>query len=486
MKDFGGFVYLSIPAYRQAAGLLRHTVSSTQEYEVVFCRLGSQEGTVFRRYSDFKHLHARTQGAALPPFPKKKWNAKPEERRVQLEYWLWGLVEEPGLLPVLLTFLDLPFRFLKQRLLPADHLVFTFLTRLHSEPHSKLSALKHFDDCYFAQQTTLAPERALVLLQHLAQLCSDPPLAPLALHTLNKLLSRHTNKAAAVLLEQLSSLPLSALEGLRLEQLPDCAAFELLQVLETETNYELLTLLNGSEEALSRYHDWTKPSPLLGPSQSCWNRAGWPGLQLEYRLREGALEVKANMSVNSSLHNVADCFLLPEKRTLWDLALAKVTLLAAGHYLFEVDAGWKRESWTSVCAVSHQPTGASLSFTGDLSVARVYLEKCESHTVQSGSDTEEECTPAVRTKLDYWERMHGALAKLFLSDVAGERQLLSAIWGKFKSVAEGDLSPTVVGAPLLQEAVRCKGLTSSPVRSDPSERWDFDDVMRDRLARRMF
>ena len=486
MKDFGGFVYLSIPAYRQAAGLLRRIVSPTQEYEVVFCRLGSQEGRVFRRYSDFRQLHARTQGAALPPFPKKKWNAEPEKRRVQLECWLWGLAEEPGLLPVLLTFLDLPFRFLKQRSWPGDHLVFTFLTRLHSEPHNKLSALKNFDDCYFAQQTALAPERALVLLQHLTQLCSDPPLAPLALHSLNKLLSRQTNKAATVLLEQLSSLPLSALTGLRLEQLPDCAAFEFLRVLETETNCELLALLNGSEEALARYHDWTEPSPLLSPSKSCWNGAGWPGMLLEYRLREGALEVRANLEVNSSLHSVADCFLLPEKRALWDLALARVTLQGAGLYLFEVDAGWKRETWTSVCAVSHQPNGASLSFTGDLSVARVYLEQCEAQTIQSGSDTEEECAPVVRTKLDYWERMHGALAKLFLSDVAGERHLLSAIWGKFRSVAEGDLSPTVVGEPLLQEAVRCKGLTASQIRSDPSERWDFDDVMRDRLARRMF
>lgn len=385
-----------------------------------------------------------------------------------------------------MTFLDLPFRFFKQRMHPGDHLAFTFLTRLHSEPHSKFSALKQFDDSYFAQQTALAPERALVLLQHLIQLCTDPHLTSLALHTLNKLLSRQTNKAAPMLLELLNSLPISTLAGLHLEQLPDCAAFELLRIIEAETNFELLALLNGSGEAVARYHDWSQPSPLLNPSQSSWNRVSWPGMQMEYRLREGALEVRANLEVNSSLHNVADCFLLPEKRSLWDLALARITLQEAGLYLFEVDAGWARETWTSVCAVSHQPTGASLSFTGDLSVARVYLEQCDVQTTHSGSDTEEECGPVACTKLDYWERMSGALAKLFLSDVAGERQLLTAIWCKFRSVAEGDLSPTIIGTPMLQEAVRCKGLTASQMKSDPSERWDLEDVMRDRLARRMF
>ena len=384
------------------------------------------------------------------------------------------MAKEPGLFSHLLDFLGLPFSFPTEKPLAGDCLVFDFLTQLQSEPRGKLSALKLFDVRYFAQQPPMSPAKALLLLQQLIELCADAKFKPLALHTLNKLLSRQTHRAAAVLLENLGSLSMSSLAEMRLELCPDYTTFEFLGVLEREGGVDLTTVLNGSKEAVDWYRGWTEPSAEVNVTQSSWVQVNWPGTLLEYRLRAGALEVQVSTEVHSSLETVVGCFVKPEKRSVWDLVLARVTQLDSDIFQFEVDAGWSRESWVSQSAVSYQPSGAALSFSGDLSVMRVYLEEQLSPDFP---DTEGE----VRTKLRYWERMQGALAKIFLNDVAGERQLLKEIWTKFRCVAEGDVSPTTASTPSLQLAVECK--TLAPIQSRASERLD---VTRDRLARRMF
>ena len=479
MKDVGGFAFLCIPAYRVSGGLLKsRTVSSSQVYEVVFATEAHLDSTmVLRRYSEFRRFRDFVDVSDLPPFPKKRLlvnSQHREERRSMLQSWLWGVLEEPCLQSALCAFLSTPFNPYPSHPSPGDLLAFEVVTRLHAQPNKKLSALKDFDTQYFEGQPNIAPARAQVLLRHLAGLCCEQLVSTFAVHLLTKLLCRRTNRNAGALLEQLHSLPEAALHSMHLEQLSDPVAFELLGVLETE-----LPLLQPTVSPEALHLAWQRPATTV---KSQWTPVGCLGMQVEFQWSEGKLEVKVSSEICASSRQVVECFTKPEKRKLWDFALANVSVQPDSSYTFEIDLNGVRESWNSHCSLTPSTT-TELTFTGDYSDSTVRISEVRPLLCVDNSDTEEECSPAVTVRIEYTEVMRKGLARLYLKDIEGQ---LAASWQKFRSVAEGDLSPTVLSASGMRDAVRVKSLSSPRPRSYSYLRTTIEDVARDRLARRMF
>jgi hypothetical protein len=161
-----------------------------------------------------------------------------------LERWIHAAIIQPLLQPSLHTFLDITYSPLlnEEWCSPGDLIVSAFLTRLHSQAHMKIAALKEFDLKFFGHKDSVHPDRLLVLLEHLAELSVDEHTGSLSLHIFVKLLSRDKCKAASNVLEQLQNIRLCCLKGMQLETyIGETAAhdvcysaFHLLQTFETE------------------------------------------------------------------------------------------------------------------------------------------------------------------------------------------------------------------------------------------------------------
>ena len=375
-QDFGCLIYLALPSTRLRTGTgvfaSKFTVTSRQEYEVQFARIGCPTPqSVFRRYRQFHQLSRAVAALGITEPSEARFPAKQtlrslkaevvSYRRTQLEQWLRSVAGTLVCHTFVYEFLGVGGVDALQvtGIGRAELLLTSALHRLLSEPQMKLAALETFDRQFFPQTHDLHRDFLSVLLIFLLPLLGDQHAGHRALLVMRKLMSRSQFIGSGAVLLQLAGMDSDLVRKARLElhlvndREEACEVFQVLyEERITRGREELLELVlatqvNGSAEALDSFEGWYRRqadqeslSPVLSASQ--WRILSDPGksdLGLKLRAVGKAIECEAQILVYASLPRVVDLILKPELRVLWDFRFPCCTVTPTEsplNYKFEI------------------------------------------------------------------------------------------------------------------------------------------------------